>query len=89
MQNRLLKLILNLDIPIRTSAVHIMLNILKMDDTDITKLLPFVNACVLQYFNIILISNHSVLYQAWQWLRCTTELYRYDDRSLKLDGAKE
>ena len=60
MQNKLLKLILKLDIRTRTNTVHKMLNILKIEDIHKTKVLAIVNSCVMnkcpatfeQYYNI-------------------------------------
>ena len=61
MQNKLLKLILKLDIQTRTNTVHKMLNILKIEDIHKTKVLVLwilVSwTSILQYLNSIIISK--------------------------------
>ena len=94
MQNELLKLILNLDIRTRTNTVHKMLNILKIEDIHKTKVLAFVNSCVMnkcpaifeQYYNI-----KNIQYYTRQVgdLDVPPSRTGYGDRSLKVDGANK
>ena len=79
MQNKLSKLILEVDIRTQTNTVHKMLNILKIEDIHKIKVLAFVNSCVIKKCPAIFeqfYQKHSVQYQTSGGFRCTIKLDR-------------
>ena len=86
MQNKLLKLILKLDIRTRTNTVHKMLNILKIEDKHKTIVLAFVNSCVMNKCPAIFEQYYT---RQVGDLDVPPSRTGYGDRSLTVDGAKK
>ena len=92
MQNKLLKLILEVDIRTQTNTVHKMLNILKIEDIHKIKLLAVVNSCVIKKMSCNLnsfIKNIQYNTRQVEDLDVPSSWTGYGDWSLKVDCAKK